>query len=77
MYIYEKRALKRCHHVMLRDLNPNVTLLTQLEQGQVINQVQKCQILVSFSVYGNIKVLKYCCLFIMLLVECVCGVIVA
>ena len=64
MYIYEKRALKRCHHVMLRDLNPNVTLLTQLEHGQVINQCQKGQVLVSVSIYGNIKVLEYCCLFI-------------
>jgi hypothetical protein len=64
MYIYEKRALKRCHHVMLRDLNPNVTLLTQLEYGQVINQCQKGQVLVSVSIYGNIKVLEYCCLFI-------------
>jgi hypothetical protein len=49
---------------MLRDLNPNVTLLTQLEYGQVINQCQKGQVLVSFSIYGNIKGLEYCCLFI-------------
>ncbi|CAG2207305.1 unnamed protein product [Mytilus edulis] len=45
MYVYEKRALKRCQHAMSRDLNPNTPLLSQLEKGHVIDSSQSSLIM--------------------------------
>lgn len=57
MYVYEKKALKRCSHVLMKDLNINSTFLSQLEKENVITRSHISQILDEPTRTGKITML--------------------